>query len=149
MKIVIKTIAIITLLISMSYLLESDVGITDNSILDIEQYDEYTIPPIVIYNDIDEKAEVVTEEHEPVISYTEEEYDMLCWMVQQEVRDASIEHKRIIANIVVNRVKDGRFGSNIREVLEGEGQFEGIRNWYSRKYEPDEETREGVWGVYR
>ena len=150
MKIVIKAITIMTLLISMSYILKSDIEITNNSILDIEQYEEYTIPPIVIYNDIDtETSEEVSEESEIEQWWTDEEEEMMCWIIQQEVRGATIKHKRIIANIILNRVKDERFPNTIKEALESKNQFTSINNWYNRIYEPDEDTREAVHDVLR
>lgn len=76
--------------------------------------------------------------------YTEDEQKMLEYIVQQEVRGASIEHKRIITQVVINRVKSELFPNSIREVILQRGQFSSVDNYYSHKYEPDADTKEAV-----
>lgn len=76
--------------------------------------------------------------------YTEDEQKMLEYIVQQEVRGASIEHKRIITQVVINRVKSELFPNSIREVILQRGQFSSVDNYYSHKYEPDGDTKEAV-----
>lgn len=82
-----------------------------------------------------------------VIPYTAQEQQMMTWVVQQEVRGASLEHKRIIARVIVNRVLDSRFPDTVTGVLTQKGQFASIRNWQQRLYEPDADTRRAVWEV--
>lgn len=84
------------------------------------------------------------EEEKQVDWYTEEEQSMLEYIVQQEVRGASIEHKRIITQVVINRVKSELFPNSIREVILQRGQFSSVDNYYSHKYEPDADTKEAV-----
>lgn len=81
------------------------------------------------------------------IPYTVQEQQMMAWVVQQEVRGASLEHKRIIARVIVNRVLDSRFPDTVTGVLTQKGQFTSIQNWQQRRYEPDADTRRAVWEV--
>ncbi|MBR6790680.1 MAG: cell wall hydrolase [Oscillospiraceae bacterium] len=74
------------------------------------------------------------------IPYTYEEQRMMNWVVQQEVRGASVEHKRVIAQVIVNRVKDPAFPDTVTDVLTQKNQFSSIGNWYDRKFEPDRDT---------
>ena len=78
------------------------------------------------------------------VAYTYEEQRMMAWVVQQEVRGASEEHKRIIAQVIVNRVKDDAFPDTIKEVLTQKNQFTSIQNWYQRNYPPDAATIRAV-----
>ena len=79
--------------------------------------------------------------------YTEEEVTMMEYIIQQEVRGASLEHKRIIANVIVNRVHSSDFPDTIEGVLFQKGQFTSARNYYNKKYEPDADTKQAVWEV--
>lgn len=81
------------------------------------------------------------------IAYTYEEQRMMTWVVQQEVRGASIAHKRIIAQVIVNRVKSDEFPDTIAEVLTQKNQFTSIQNWYQRRYRPDIDTIRAVQQV--
>lgn len=86
------------------------------------------------------------------IPYTYEEQRMMTWVVQQEVRGASLAHKRVIAQVIVNRVKDKAFPDTVKEVLTQKNQFTSIQNWYQRNYPPDIDTiravREVLTGEY-
>ncbi len=76
--------------------------------------------------------------------YTAEEQEMMGWIIQQEVRGGSLEHKRAVAEVILNRVKSPRFPDTIREVLLAPGQFTSVQNWYNRTYPPDEDTLQAV-----
>lgn len=84
---------------------------------------------------------------QPVISCTAEEQQMMMWIVQQEVRGASLQHKRVIARVIVNRVLSDKFPDTVSEVLTQKNQFTSLQNWYQRRYEPDADTRRAVWEV--
>ena len=76
--------------------------------------------------------------------YTEEDAEMMAWIIQQEVRGGSLRHKRIIAEVILNRVRSPRFPNTISEVLLAPGQFASAANWWNRTYEPDADTRQAV-----
>ena len=69
---------------------------------------------------------------------------MMNWIVQQEVRGASIAHKRVIAQVIVNRVKSDAFPDTVTGVLTQKNQFSSLRNWYERNYPPDADTIRAV-----
>ena len=58
--------------------------------------------------------------------YTEEEMVMAEYIIQQEVRGASIEHKRIIAQVILNRVKHSSFPNSISGVIYQPGAFTAV-----------------------
>ena len=75
-----------------------------------------------------------------VISYTDEEFDMLCYVLQGEVGNCSEQSKIAVANVIINRVKTGRFGSSISDVLTAPNQFTAINGYYSGRNKPTQNT---------
>ena len=79
-------------------------------------------------------------------SYSDEE--LLGRLVQHEVGNCSLEHKRLVAQVVINRVRSSKFKQNtIRDVIYAPGQFSGVSNIVKDKYTPDAETRQAVHEV--
>ena len=77
-----------------------------------------------------------------VISYTDEEYEMLCYVLQGEVGNCSEASKIAVANVVINRVKSPYFGSSIKEVLTAPNQFTAIYGYYDGSKVPSQNTRD-------
>lgn len=79
-----------------------------------------------------------------VFPYTREEVDMVSAVVMHEVGYCSRESKLAVANVILNRVRDGRFGADIYEVLHKGNQFGAIENYYSNRIPPDGDCRRTV-----
>lgn len=79
-----------------------------------------------------------------VIPYTQQEIDMVSAVVMHEVGYCSRESKLAVANVILNRVKDGRFGGNLYEVLHKGNQFGAIENYYSNRIPVDDDCRKAV-----
>ena len=77
-------------------------------------------------------------------SITDEEIEMLKYIVEQETRGGSYRHKCIVTNVILNRVEDKRFPNTVREVLLQKNQFSSIWNYYQKRVEPDEKTERAV-----
>ena len=77
-------------------------------------------------------------------SITDEEIEMLKYIVEQETRGGSYRHKCIVTNVVLNRVKDSRFPNTVKEVLFQKNQFSSTWNYYQKKHKPDEKTVNAV-----
>lgn len=77
-------------------------------------------------------------------SITDEEIEMLKYIVEQETRGGSYRHKCIITNVILNRVEDSRFPNTVREVLFQKNQFSSLWNYYQKGREPDEKTERAV-----
>ena len=75
---------------------------------------------------------------------TDEEIEMLKYIVEQETRGGSYKHKCIVTNVILNRVKDSRFPNTVREVLFQKNQFSSTWNYYQKKREPDKSTVNAV-----
>lgn len=63
------------------------------------------------------------------MSFTNEEYEMLCYAVQGEAGIYSIQHKRLVAWTIVNRAGNPRFGNTIKEVLLQKNQYVSMFDW--------------------
>ena len=76
------------------------------------------------------ETEVETEAPKPVISYTEADYNNLLKIVEAEATGCDMIGKILVANVIINRVKDRRFADNITSVIyAGRGeQFTPIKD---------------------
>ncbi|MBP3272103.1 MAG: cell wall hydrolase [Ruminococcus sp.] len=88
-----------------------------------------------------DRPEQVAVHHEgDVISYNETEFEMLCYVLQNEVGNCSEASKIAVANVIINRVKSPLFPNSIAEVLTQGDQFTAIYNYYNRVSDPNEST---------
>ncbi len=94
-----------------------------------------------------EKATPVFVELKSTQFYTKEEFELMEYVIQQEVRGASIEHKRIIANVILNRAESEDFPDNIHDVIFQKGQFTSARNCKEKTFTPDKATKQAVFEV--
>ena len=96
----------------------------------------------------DDKVNKQLEEKTYYDELTEYEISLLEVVVQHEVGGLGEEYKRLIAELLYNRLKSGYFPSDIKEMLYQEGQFQGIEYWYSPDFEVDEITKKVVKEVF-
>lgn len=75
---------------------------------------------------------------------TDEEIEMLKYIVEQETRGGSYRHKCIVTNVILNRVKDSRFPNTVKGVLFQKNQFSSTWNYYQKKNKPDNNTVNAV-----
>lgn len=75
---------------------------------------------------------------------TDEEIEMLKYIVEQETRGGSYRHKCIVTNVILNRVKDSRFPNTVKGVLLQKNQFSSTWNYYQKKNKPDDNTVNAV-----
>ena len=73
-------------------------------------------------------------------SITDEEIEMLKYIVEQETRGGGYRHKCIVTNVVLNRVKDSRFPNTVKGVLLQKNQFSSTWNYYQKRNKPDNNT---------
>ncbi len=87
-----------------------------------------------------EKETTTTAASADVISYSAEEFDMLCYVLQNEVGNCSDQSKIAVANVIINRVKSSQFPDTIEGVLTAPNQFTAISNYYGRYNAPTQST---------
>ena len=67
---------------------------------------------------IEENEEHQVAEPEFVLEFSEEDYQVLCTIVEAEAGDQDAKGRILVANVIINRVKkEGKFGSTIKEVV--------------------------------
>lgn len=74
------------------------------------------------------------------ISYTNEELNMLAYVLQGEVGNCSEASKLAVANVIINRVKSPNFPNTISGVLTSGNQFTAISGYYNGTTPPTEST---------
>ncbi|HBL83998.1 MAG: hypothetical protein A2Y17_05830 [Clostridiales bacterium GWF2_38_85] len=78
------------------------------------------------------------------IRYTMSELEMLYCLVQNECGSSNIAHKRIIVDIVINRVQNHKFPNTIYDVLMQDGQFASVYTWATTDLKIDDDTIQAV-----
>ncbi|MGN1132870.1 MAG: cell wall hydrolase [Oscillospiraceae bacterium] len=64
-----------------------------------------------------------------MVSYTQEEFNLLAFIVQHEVGNMSEQSKIAVTNVILNRVKSPMFPNTINEVLTAPGQFTAYQEY--------------------
>ena len=83
------------------------------------------------------------------LEITEKEYEVLLRIVEAEATGGSMESKRMVANVVLNRVTDDKFPDTIEEVVfqrgtDGTAQFSPISDGRYNKVTITKETKKAV-----
>lgn len=79
-----------------------------------------------------------------IFPVTEEEVEMLKYVVEAEAGGGTIEAKRIVTFSITNRVLSSTFPDTLYEVLHSINQFSTIRNYYNKRKVPSESTCRAV-----
>lgn len=74
------------------------------------------------------------------VNCTDEEFNMLCYVLQGEVGSCSDASKLAVANVILNRVKSPAFPNTISGVLTSNNQFTAISGYYNRSTPPTQNT---------
>lgn len=72
------------------------------------------------------------------------EMELLARCVQAEACNQDFDGRRMVADVILNRVSDPDFPDTIREVVLQDGQFEVVSNGRIYDADPDDETLEAV-----
>lgn len=124
--------SVIFALFSTSYAASGD--LVQSNIILVEQ------TPLLVSN----IEEIPKTEPQPV-SVSLSDRELLERLVQHEVGNCSLEHKRIIAQVVLNRVNSPKFKQNtIRDVIYAPGQFQNVSEITLPRWAPDAETKQAV-----
>lgn len=81
---------------------------------------------------------------EQLYDITQQELDMIAAVVMHEVGHCSRESKVAVTNVILNRLKDGRFGDSIYDILHQPNQFSAISNYYTPTIPADGACYEAV-----
>ncbi len=81
-------------------------------------------------------------ETEPIIEtepFTDEEVEAITKTLAGECYDDKLNDKRLVVEVILNRVSDGRFGESVIEVVSAKGQFNGY--WKQSRPVSDSDIR--------
>lgn len=79
-----------------------------------------------------------------VISYSDQDYEVLKRIVQAEAGGCDMKGRILVANVVINRVKDGSFPNTITGVVYERSQFSPVSNGSINTCKVSGETVEAV-----
>ena len=77
-----------------------------------------------------------------------DELEMMECVIERET-SGSLKHKKIIAELILNRVVHDGLGDSVKGVLTRPRQFTTISNYYTKKRKPDSDTKQAVYEVIR
>ena len=81
-------------------------------------------------------------ETEPITEtepFTDEEVEAIAKTLAGECYDDKLNDKRLVVEVILNRVSDGRFGESVIEVVSAKGQFNGY--WKQSRPVSDSDIR--------
>ena len=87
-----------------------------------------------------QEAEEKERKERAVISYTEDDYRVLQRIVQAEAGVCDEKGKILVANVIINRVKNRRFPNNVTDVVYQRGQFSPVMDGSINTCKVTEET---------
>lgn len=95
------------------------------------------------------KVEIVEEKQEKQeeiveITISDEEWNMINLCVEAEAGNQDLKGKRLVADVILNRVESDRFPNNICDVITQKYQFSTYWDGAMDRAEPSEETNEAV-----
>jgi spore germination cell wall hydrolase CwlJ-like protein len=71
--------------------------------------------------------------------FTDEEVEAIAKTLAGECYDDKLNDKRLVVEVILNRVSDGRFGESVIEVVSAKGQFSGY--WKQSRPVSDSDIR--------
>lgn len=80
----------------------------------------------------------------PAVTLSESDFDLLCSCVEAEAGNQSVEGKRLVAAVVLNRVDDSAFPNSISGVIKQKGQFHVVSSGSINRVKVSEETTSAV-----
>lgn len=103
----------------------------------VEEYSEIGEPSVTVPDNISCDGETIIfggnmtapkpKEDEAICDmfyeFSEEEIDLMAACVYFEAGNQSMEGKRLVADVIINRVRSNRFPGTVEEVLSADGQF--------------------------
>lgn len=89
------------------------------------------IEPVVAVNSITVEPSIELPVEKPVVKekpYTDEEIDLITQTLAGECYDDKLKDKRLVVEVILNRVSNERFGESVFEVVTAKSQFSGYWN---------------------
>ena len=107
--------------------------------------------PVPVLIEVDSSASqsqieetIVTTDVVPSVTLSEDDFNLLCACVEAEAGNQSMEGKRLVAAVILNRVDDSAFPNTISGVIRQKGQFYVVSSGAINRVKVSDETMEAV-----
>lgn len=121
--------------------------ITESHVVMVENLTKYENEVERLKEELEKAQKIPKHSMSIKVKYTDEEFDMMCFVVQHECGIFGINHKRLIAQVIFNRVGNARFGNTIKDVLLQRSQFTCIKHYGVEDLIIDKHTIRAVYEV--
>lgn len=106
---------------------------------------EKTQPPVYIYNISANVATLVFEDENVYLPEQDQEIELLAKCIEAEAGNQSVYGKRLVCDVILNRVDDEDFPDSIEAVIKQPYQFSTYWNGAVDKADPTEDTYKAVY----
>ena len=109
----------------------------------VDYHEFTTIKPIEPIEEV-EVTQVAEATPEPTPTKTYDSIDLIALCTEAEAGNQDLEGKRLVVDVILNRVDDPDFPNTVREVITQRNQFETWSNGAINRVKPSESTIEAV-----
>ena len=110
----------------------------------VDYHELTTVEPIDVSIEEVEVTEVAEATPEPVSAKVYDSIDLIALCTEAEAGNQDLEGKRLVVDVILNRVDDPDFPNTVREVITQRNQFETWSNGAIDRVKPSESTIEAV-----
>ena len=110
----------------------------------VEYHELTVVEPIDVSIEEVEISEVAEATPEPIPTKTYDSIDLIVLCTEAEAGNQDLEGKRLVVDVILNRVDDPDFPNTVREVITQRNQFETWSNGAIDRVKPSESTIEAV-----
>ena len=109
----------------------------------VDYHEFTTVKPIESIEEV-EVTKVAEATPEPTPTKTYDSIDLIALCTEAEAGNQDLEGKRLVVDVILNRVDDPDFPNTVREVITQRNQFETWSNGAIDRVKPSESTIEAV-----
>ena len=110
----------------------------------VEYHELTTVKPIEVSIEEVEVTKVAEATPEPTPTKAYDSIDLIALCTEAEAGNQDLEGKRLVVDVILNRVDDPDFPNTVREVITQLNQFETWSNGAINRVDPSESTIEAV-----
>ena len=110
----------------------------------VEYHELTTVEPIDVSIEEVEVTEVAEATPEPIPAKVYDSIDLIALCTEAEAGNQDLEGKRLVVDVILNRVDDPDFPNTVQEVITQRNQFETWSNGAIDRVKPSESTIEAV-----
>ena len=117
---------------------------TDRKEPKVDYHELTEVKPVALPIEEVEVTKVAEATPEPTPTKTYDSIDLIALSAEAEAGNQDLEGKRLVVDVILNRVDDPDFPNTVREVITQRNQFETWSNGSINRVKPSESTIEAV-----